>query len=262
MKKYVDIFIFKSILEKGSLYMANVACYYLKIREFCLGDLTSMLQALESDLIKSFQKISMNNSGCNEMYPSFADCHYHKGDLDSAFKYYSKAIEYDLKYLKTMNVNQRPKYWEHCRSSFENVIKLSTKLLDNKDAACKAYNALLVSKSDLMNYKENNWQQVKNSLNENDVAIEFFYDGDSSLCALVVKKNFDSPELVTLGKSGADIWQPLERFFSQGGDVYFSPAGELSNVDVKNESEDVPVQLSEKFKIHRVQSTCDIVNER
>ena len=132
--------------------------------------------------------------------------------------------------------------------------------------------------ADVVNYMNVDWQKVRNSLEENDVAIEFFYDNDDSLYALVLKKDFESPKLVPLGEfdykspfngvrnvvegnsySTLDIynavWKPLEKYFSEKGKVYFSPSGKLYNIAIEYAPIDEKRLISEKYKLYRISST-------
>ncbi len=287
------------------------------------------------------------SSDCSLMFSTIGDCYYYYNKMDSAFVYYSIVFKYELSRLKDqfslMNIYQRQNYWQVHKSSFDNMVKISTKLSDDNEAVEMAYNSLLVSKglllsseqsldniiqnsndekliksyfklktyrvqidtlsnsnkrdslrelagrletdlmrrssqfADVVNYINVDWQKVKNSLEENDVAIEFFYDRDS-LYALVLKKDFESPKLVLLGEfdykspfnggrnvvegnsySTLDIynavWKPLEKYFSEKGKVYFSPSGKLYNIAIEYAPIDEKRLISEKYKLYRISST-------
>ena len=131
--------------------------------------------------------------------------------------------------------------------------------------------------ADIVGYMNIDWQKVKKSLGNKDVAIEFFYDNDS-LYALVLRRDFDVPKLVKLGSfdyktpfngsrnvaegnsySTFDIynavWKPLEKYFSTAGKVYFSPSGKLYNIAIEYAPMDDTHLISEKYKIFRISST-------
>ena len=161
MIKYTDKSFFAQVLKKTkSLYLIKVVVYYLKIREFILGNLTeSMLEAFKHDLQRVIQKTGVQYNRYYEFYPTFGDCHYHQDNFDSAFAYYSKSFDYELAKLKDnfsfMNTYQRQNYWEEHRNSFENIVKISTQLPNNDTAIGMAYNSLLVSKGLILASEQN-----------------------------------------------------------------------------------------------------------
>ena len=110
---------------------------------------------------------------------------------------------------------------------------------------------------------------VNNSLGDNDMAIEFFYNRDS-LYALVLKKDFETPKLVPLSGFNKDfsfysttelyeaIWKPLEEYMSENGNTYFSPSGALYNIAIEYAPIDSTHIISDKYKIYRISSTRNL----
>ena len=125
---------------------------------------------------------------------------------------------------------------------------------------------------DIINYIKVDVDQVREALGENDVAIEFFYTG-KTFGALVMKKAFSSPELVILNYTDYenpytttdmynDIWKPLEKYFSEDGKIYFSPAGRLHTLAIEYAPTDKKHIISDKYKFFRISSTRNLVLKR
>ena len=109
---------------------------------------------------------------------------------------------------------------------------------------------------DFMEYVNFTWQDVKNALGENDVAIEFVsseYAGICTYSAEVLRKDMKSPKHIKLfsipvsAKSGLhaadgryskiisqNLWnKELLKILPNGGNVYFVPTGELYNIGIE-----------------------------
>ncbi len=113
------------------------------------------------------------------------------------------------------------------------------------------------------------WQDVQKHLSSSDVAIEFFIESDTTY-ALLLKKDFDAPKLVRLSKATFDapysntdmykgIWQPLEKYFSPEGNIYFSPSGILHTLAIEHAPINDTMTISDRYKhLYRVSSTRNI----
>lgn len=139
------------------------------------------------------------------------------------------------------------------------------------------------------------WEDIKDVLNNDEVAIEFIelptIENDSitplrKYCALIVKKNANHPQLVPLclthdfedfitNKSKAKldkfvsdlysseeiyhfIWEPIEKELKDIKTIYFSPIGMLNSISfnaIKHNS----VCLSEKYNLHLLSSTSEVI---
>jgi len=121
---------------------------------------------------------------------------------------------------------------------------------------------------DIINYIKVDYQQVKNALEENDVAIEFFFTA-KNFGALVLKKDFSEPKLEILTDSYytdpyknteiyVNIWKPLEKYFSQDGNIYFSPSGKLHTLALEYAPIDNKTIISDKYHIFRISSTRNL----
>ncbi|MBR4440514.1 MAG: leucine-rich repeat protein [Bacteroidales bacterium] len=269
------------------------------------------------------------------LFSIMGDFYYNRNAWTGAYTYYKKSFIYEFDKLKRnftfMNSYQRSSYWQEHQLSFDNIVKICTRL-SNNESICMAYNSLLVSKglllsseqslssviinskdqkliddfyklkqyrlqmdtdsakredlrilsellennlmqrssqiADITNYMKVDWQMVKNSLGKKDCAIEFFFNDADSLFALVLKRDFDSPKLISLSDfskikdtyySNTDVynavWKPLEQYFSTDGKVYFSPSWQLYNIAIEYAPIDEHRTISQKYKIYRISST-------
>lgn len=138
------------------------------------------------------------------------------------------------------------------------------------------------------------WMDIKNSLKEDEAAIEFTHFSDSKdsviYCALVLTKGMENPIMVKLfeeknlekilgsfmgnnlnyinGVYGTNtsssnelydlIWRPLEAYLNNSKIVYFSPSGLLHKVSFVAISKGTNSYLIDDFKMHLVSTTANI----
>lgn len=122
-----------------------------------------------------------------------------------------------------------------------------------------------------------NWKDVQRGLGDNDIAIEFLdfpiYNTDSIIyVALTLKKDYDSPHMVTLFERNqfkaipenvyytqtyvSDlVWKPLKEEFKDVKNIYFAPSGELHRIGI----EYLPISnteiISDVYTLYRLSST-------
>ncbi len=154
------------------IYLFNALEYWLKAKLFVLDDLeTSMFERYKKILISGINIYGMYNAGFAGFISTIGDCYYHYNNIDSAFAYYSKSFDYELAKLKDnfsfMNTYQRQNYWDEHRNSFENIVKISTRLPNDDNAIEMAYNSLLVSKGLLLASEQNLTSIILDSKDEN-----------------------------------------------------------------------------------------------
>ena len=123
--------------------------------------------------------------------------------------------------------------------------------------------------TDAVKYMRIECQDVQKHLSPSDVAIEFFIESDT-IYALILKKDFDAPKLIQLSKAAFDepysntamykgIWQPLEKYFSTEGNIYFSPSGILHTLAIEHAPINNEEIISDRYKhLYRVSSTRNI----
>ena len=139
------------------------------------------------------------------------------------------------------------------------------------------------------------WQDVKASLNDDEIAIEFCYapkmehypDAQPYYGAFVMRKDFDHPVLVSLenvdsveavfGDIESDellindlyasnksitlhnmLWSEILPYMNGVKKVYYSPTGYLSNINFEVLRDEAGVMLNERYTMCRVSSTANI----
>lgn len=125
------------------------------------------------------------------------------------------------------------------------------------------------------------WKDVQSKLSENDIAVEFInfpiLKTDSTLyVALTLKKDYDSPHMVTLFEGNqlkampekvyytqtdlSDIiWKPLEEELKGVNNIYFAPSGELHRIGIEYLPINDTVKVCDVYKLHRMSSTRQLV---
>ena len=122
-----------------------------------------------------------------------------------------------------------------------------------------------------------NWKDVQRRLGDNDIAIEFLdfpiYGTDSTMyVALTLKKDYDSPHMVTLFEEkqlksipenayytqtdASDlIWKPLEEELRGVRNIYFAPSGELHRIGIEYLLINKTKTIGDVYMLHRLSST-------
>jgi CHAT domain-containing protein/lipopolysaccharide biosynthesis regulator YciM len=122
-----------------------------------------------------------------------------------------------------------------------------------------------------------NWKDVQRRLGDKDIAIEFLdfpiFNTDSTMyVALTLKKNYDSPHMVTLFERNqlkaipenvyytqtdvSDIiWKPMEEELKGVKNIYFSPSGELHRIGIEYLPHNNSEKISDVYRLHRLTST-------
>ena len=127
------------------------------------------------------------------------------------------------------------------------------------------------------------WEDVKEKLKQNDVAIEFVtYPDDNGMenyAALVLKNDYNVPKFVHLSSlkqinevpeddiyttsSLYDcVWGPLESELVNVETIYFSPTGVLHKIGIEYLPDMSGLNLSMHYKLYRLSSTKEIVLSR
>lgn len=121
------------------------------------------------------------------------------------------------------------------------------------------------------------WEDVKNNLKENDVAIEFVtmpYATDSlGYAAYVLSPKRQGPgyaplferdqlkkirpsQYYTTDTLSKLIWKPLDIYLKEAENIYFSPEGELYNIAIEYLPDyEGTGRMNDKYNIHRLSST-------
>lgn len=127
------------------------------------------------------------------------------------------------------------------------------------------------------------WKDVKNKLQQNDVAIEFItYPDDNGMenyAALVLKKDYDEPKFFHLSslKQISDVpasdiyttsslynyvWGPIEHELESAENIYFSPTGVFYKIGIEYLPDMLGLNFSINHKVYRLSSTKELVFSR
>ena len=126
------------------------------------------------------------------------------------------------------------------------------------------------------------WRDVQSMLNKQDLAIEFASccsDGiNTTYAALILRKDMDSPQIVSLGsadqfdrvlRDGAKayrdndalyslIWKNIEPFMSGVKNIYFSPQGAISQINIEVLENEKGKPINKLYNVFRVSSTNNL----
>lgn len=148
---------------------------------------------------------------------------------------------------------------------------------------------------ELLNKESRTWQDVKASLNDDEIAIEFCYaprmehypEVQPYYGAFVIRKDFDYPVLVSLENVDSVeavfdniesdellinnlyasnksitlhnmLWNKILPYMNGVRKVYYSPTGYLNNINFEVLRDETGVMLNEKYTMCRVSSTANI----
>lgn len=125
-----------------------------------------------------------------------------------------------------------------------------------------------------------NWEQVRNSLNTDEIAIEFVSfnsnDGERIYLALTLRntdtkpaikflctekqmKNINPTNYYSCDSLYNLIWEPLKNELSGVRKIYFSPTGILNNIAIEYLPISVEKTLAEQYSVYRLSSTRELV---
>lgn len=132
------------------------------------------------------------------------------------------------------------------------------------------------------------WEDVRNSLRNDDIAIEFYnipiiqasdsiqiIGGEPRYCAVILKKGYATPHIVPLCTENALdscensdlyekdliyqlIWRPLEKELSSVDVIYFSADRELHKIAIEYALMPDSSRMCDKYKIFRLSSTREL----
>ena len=144
---------------------------------------------------------------------------------------------------------------------------------------------LVASSSEIGDYTKNlsvSWENIRNKIKDNEVAIEFgqFYeDGRLFFVALVLKKGMSNPEMVELFKNQNidsisqsvfyttpvlynQIWSPLQKYLDGTKNVYFSPCGKFHTIAIEYLPDENGEIFAKKYNAYRLSSTRELALEK
>lgn len=178
-------------------------------------------------------------------------------------------------YSRINNIYEQP---QSARPTGLDSLKNEARRLDEKLQQCHD------EYGDFIRNLSTDWQQVRQTLGDNDLAVEFvtFPASEGSLiyAAYCLRKGMDSPKMYLLFEGnelkhidkqnlystttvGKLVWKPLENELQNVENVYFAPSGALNDMAI----ESVPQWngeglMSDKWKMHRLASTGKLASIR
>ena len=190
---------------------------------------------------------------------------------------------------------QKQRIWSIYEKYFVFYRHIIAKTSRNDELLSKLYNYILFSKSFLLDAEIDsdrdelirvkfNWQDVKQHLSIDAIAIEFIStmedEGNyNTYHALIIDKNTPSPRMITLYSEskleeikkidkrdirdivGELIWKPILAQYITVKDIYFSADGILHMLPIEYYSADGTNSMFEKFNMHRLSSTKELIHE-
>lgn len=171
-----------------------------------------------------------------------------------------------LSNIKDLDKTKSP----HVRDSIMNV-------LDRQEDGVRQS----LSNNGLFNNFNVSWTDVKNKLNDDDIAIEFITVTPDSVskinAALLLKNCYSYPKFVALadafkikdfylnGQSDSlynNIWLPISDELNDVNNVYFSPSGEFHNIPIEYLPTEGGQYMHEQYNIFRLSSTQELLRSR
>lgn len=165
-------------------------------------------------------------------------------------------------------------------------IKEEIEILDKKlSRSAASYGAFI-------NFNSIKWKNVLESLNDDDIAIEFYnipiiqrhdtiqkMDGEPRYCAVILKKDYQYPQIVALCKESelneldedtlycSDVlyrlvWEPLESKLKGVKNIYFSADRELHKIGIEYAQMHNKKKMDECYNLYRLSSTRVLAENR
>jgi len=151
------------------------------------------------------------------------------------------------------------------RNAYNNLVGIKRKYGSKKEGyenTEREFLKLLSKEGNYTAFMDIRWQDIKNRLNKDDIAIEFHVadqHDDNRIYAVVLTES--CIELLCLGSSKDDnniynLWSDLEPYLCNADNVYFSPDGILNTYPLESY-----VNKKEGQKFYRLSSTRELVSD-
>lgn len=118
---------------------------------------------------------------------------------------------------------------------------------------------------DFVRYADTTWEDVRDALSDNDVAIEFVCvddNGEQVYTAEVLRKGMQYPYHLEIIRGEAEFeWTAILPLLRPGDNVYFSPAGKLHKEGVEYMTLPEGQRMDEKYNMCRVSSTRELLRK-
>ncbi|MCF2602872.1 CHAT domain-containing protein [Parabacteroides distasonis] len=187
-------------------------------------------------------------------------------------------LDSEVQFNQFLKSNINLSYYQHYIQIKQQISNASGSKLDSLQREERAFRTEILSKTDYMDIFKTTWKDVRSSLNDNSVAIEFMCapkeDESVQYYALILHKHVDSPILVELFNSkelnkllphryytstilSKMLWEPIiSKLPIDTKTIYFSPIGDLYNISIENlPNPDGAGYLSDDYNLFRLTST-------
>lgn len=222
-----------------------------------------------------------------------------KSDVYLRQKEFSNHVQQHVKAVMTnFNHLERQIFWERQTNMLAcGNYPLLHMTPDNQSVINLCYDVALYNKSmqDKVLQESKTWQEVRSSLAEGEVAVEFvavntnFIDDKNSRYGALLLRNGEEPQYVDLCEADIiervfrdvihtdtalinqlysidnpflynSIWQPMENFLKDGDIVYYTPVGSLGRINFTAVCDASCQTLSKRYHIHQVSTTANIIH--
>lgn len=196
-------------------------------------------------------------------------------------------LESDVRFRHELRNHEDPSY--HNRfMQIEDARKSNSIDKDSIDFEEQKLRLEFISNSNYLEGFNTSWKDVRASLKDNEIAIEFLASSisksdDQRYSALIVSSAWDNPKYVNLftkkelqviepedyyttDKLSMLLWEPIRKIIGDVDVIYFSPIGELYNISIENlplaktsnELDTTRRYMSDLYSLNRLNSTRDL----
>ena len=199
-------------------------------------------------------------------------------------------LESDVRFRHELHNNEDASYFERY-THIEEARKNTEANIDSLDYEEQRVRMDFIKNSNYLDGIKTTWKDVRASLVDNEVAIEFILSPvsnskDQIYSALIVSNDWDSPKYVNLftkeeldnidvedfyntNKLSSILWDPILTQIGNAEVIYFSPIGDLYNISIENlpltmeapTNSASPSYISDKYQLTRLNSTRDITSK-
>lgn len=199
-------------------------------------------------------------------------------------------LESDVRFRHELRNSEDPSYFERF-TQIEDARKNTEANIDSLDYEEQRIRMDFIKNSNYLDGFKTTWKDVRATLADNEVAIEFILSPVSRsngqvYSALIISNNCGSPKYVNLftkqeldnidvedfyntNKLSSILWTPILNQIGNADVIYFSPIGDLYNISIENlplTMEDAsnspsPSYMSDKYQLTRLNSTRDITSK-
>lgn len=266
-----------------------------------LYDLKSQIYAFMHDYEKAIDfglasleifKPTLSGDAYSNSLSIIADYYAKKGDFNNAYKFADIAInvfkEYVIQEFVKLSEDQKYSLWQKRHFLFDSGYIFYAANCMNNAYIGELYNNALFFKGITLRdgmSDECTWENIKESLNDSDIAIEFLasHEQDSLFCyyAVLIRKDYKYPKMFRLFdisqfgellkkdmtkheidiQLGNLIWGKMEKELIGIKNIYFSPSGMFLKIGIEYLPIDNETVYEDKFNLFRLSSTTELLQK-